>query len=181
MKLTYRELAITARLKGGRAPAVSVMHFPKDEVLYVLNEATNYGDACIKLGLATRKGTKTRPMHNLRRIADHHGIDIDMYLVSHGRYCYTPTMTLERMAREVLLENVVVHRANLKAWLYYYELKEKKCEECGCTDVWNYKSITLELHHMNGVSNDNRLENLQILCPNCHSQTDTHRSRNIQR
>lgn len=42
------------------------------------------------------------------------------------------------------------------------------------------KQITLELHHINGDNMDNRLENLQLLCPNCHSMTDNFRGKNLQ-
>lgn len=45
---------------------------------------------------------------------------------------------------------------------------------CGLTHYWNGQEIVLQLDHINGVSNDNRLENLRFLCPNCHSQTKTH-------
>ena len=51
-----------------------------------------------------------------------------------------------------------------------------KCEICGI-DKWNYKILALEIHHINGVNTDNRLDNLQLLCPNCHSQTETFRGR----
>ena len=56
--------------------------------------------------------------------------------------------------------------------LINHKLKENKCEICGITE-WNGKPITFQLHHKNGNPKDDRLENLQILCPNCHSQTDT--------
>ena len=52
-------------------------------------------------------------------------------------------------------------------------IKEYKCERCGRTE-WEGFPIPLELHHLNGVHNDNRLENLQILCPNCHALTDNY-------
>jgi 5-methylcytosine-specific restriction endonuclease McrA len=47
------------------------------------------------------------------------------------------------------------------------------CAICENNGIWNDKLISLQLDHINGVSNDNRLENLRFLCPNCHSQTST--------
>jgi len=56
--------------------------------------------------------------------------------------------------------------------------KEYKCEHCGI-DEWEGIRIGLELDHISGVRSDNSLENLRLLCPNCHSQTHTFRGRNI--
>lgn len=56
------------------------------------------------------------------------------------------------------------------------KVKEYKCELCN-RKKWNNKKISLELHHKDGDSNNHRLENLQILCPNCHSQTDNYRGK----
>jgi 5-methylcytosine-specific restriction endonuclease McrA len=53
-------------------------------------------------------------------------------------------------------------------------------EKCGLSE-WQGNPLVCELHHINGDSTDNRIENLQILCPNCHSQTDNFRSRNRNR
>jgi Zn finger protein HypA/HybF involved in hydrogenase expression len=65
----------------------------------------------------------------------------------------------------------------LKHRLYSVGLKSNACEECG-TSEWNGKSIECEMDHINGDRTDHRLENLRILCPNCHSQTDTFRAKN---
>ena len=56
-------------------------------------------------------------------------------------------------------------------------VKENKCDECNLTE-WNKKPITVELDHINGDSSDHRLNNLRMLCPNCHSQTPTFRGKN---
>lgn len=55
-----------------------------------------------------------------------------------------------------------------------------QCSECGLEDIWNGKKINLTLDHINGVRNDNRIENLRFLCPNCHSQTETFTGRNAK-
>jgi len=64
---------------------------------------------------------------------------------------------------------------HVKNKLWDLGLKDKKCEICGLTDKYNGKPLTLELHHIDGNRKNNLLQNLQILCPNCHSQTDTFR------
>lgn len=72
---------------------------------------------------------------------------------------------------QVLTEDSSYCRTKLKARLLAEGIKEYKCECCGLTE-WNGKPITLQLHHINGINNDNRLSNLTLLCPNCHSQTE---------
>ena len=72
------------------------------------------------------------------------------------------------------------NRYHVKARLLVEGLKEPRCECCGLTE-WLNRAIALELHHINGDGLDNRLENLLLLCPNCHSQTDTWGGRNKAR
>lgn len=61
-------------------------------------------------------------------------------------------------------------RRHIKLRLIAAGLKTNECEECGLTE-WRNKSLSMALHHINGDGQDNRLENLVLLCPNCHSQT----------
>jgi len=60
-------------------------------------------------------------------------------------------------------------------------LLDYKCLECGNTGTHNDKILTLQIDHINGISNDNRLENLRFLCPNCHSQTETYAGKRLKK
>jgi 5-methylcytosine-specific restriction endonuclease McrA len=75
---------------------------------------------------------------------------------------------------------VATARRHLKARLIQAGLKEQVCELCGLTE-WHGETLSMHLHHVNGDGHDNRLENLQLRCPNCHSQTDTYSGRNRHR
>lgn len=70
--------------------------------------------------------------------------------------------------------------SNLRKRLLSEGLKAYLCEECGLSE-WRGQPIALELDHISGDNVDNRLENLKMLCPNCHAQTPTWRGRNIKR
>lgn len=61
---------------------------------------------------------------------------------------------------------------------YLLHINGNKCSECGIS-LWNGKDIVMELEHKNGDSSNNSLENVCLLCPNCHSQTPTYKSKNI--
>ena len=68
----------------------------------------------------------------------------------------------------------------MKNKIIYEGLKEYRCEMCGNT-TWLDNPIPLELHHKDGNSFNNVFDNLQLLCPNCHSFTDTYRSKNSRK
>ncbi len=59
-----------------------------------------------------------------------------------------------------------------------FEDRERKCQVCGISE-WNGKSIVLEIDHIDGNYENNKPENLRFICPNCHSQTDTYKARNM--
>ena len=82
---------------------------------------------------------------------------------------------------EILIENsLYTSTSRLRNRLIEHKLKENNCEQCGLAK-WLGKPIPLELHHINGVNNDNRLPNLQLLCPNCHALTENYRGKNQSR
>jgi transposase-like protein len=82
---------------------------------------------------------------------------------------------------EILIGNYPnCNSSRLKARLVAEGYKENKCEMCGITE-WNGKEITLQTHHIDGNPKNHKLENLMIVCPNCHSQTESYSGKGQKR
>src|SRR3989344_5852579 len=79
---------------------------------------------------------------------------------------------------KILVDGSYFQSFKLKNRLFSAGLKTKKCEECGWAKYTDDGYLPLELDHINGNRHDNRIQNLRVLCPNCHSLKPTHRGRN---
>lgn len=94
--------------------------------------------------------------------------------------------TQEQWRKKIPLSQICIKgstyaRGSLKKRLLKIGIIRNICYKCNVLPVWKDKPLTLILDHINGVSSDNRIENLQMLCPNCNSQTVTFAGRNIKR
>jgi len=115
----------------------------------------------------------------IKRIAAVYKIDTAHWLgcrSSLGRKYPERKVPLEKL----LVDNKKYQSTELRLRLLEEGLKQSRCECCRL-DCWNGRPIPLELHHANGNTFDNRLGNLQLLCPNCHAQTPNYRAKNIRR
>ena len=77
----------------------------------------------------------------------------------------------------ILVKGSAFQSFKLKSRLFKAGLKPQYCEQCNWAERTYDGYLPLELDHINGNRHDNRLNNLRVLCPNCHSLTDNHRGR----
>lgn len=111
----------------------------------------------------------------LRRWLDEWGISTDHFVGT------PPPPRREAIPLEqILVAGSTYPRTKLKQRLYARGLKTRRCELCGQGEEWRGRRMSLILDHINGVADDNRLENLRIVCPNCAATLDTHCGRNLK-
>lgn len=82
----------------------------------------------------------------------------------------------QQRINEWLLTGKPAAKAAMKAFLF--EEQGGKCAQCGIPNVWNGKPLVFDLEHKDGNSKNDVRENLELICPNCHSQTDTYKGKN---
>lgn len=146
-----------------------------EQFVELLKNSSTISEVLFKLGY-TVKGNSWGYSQIKQRMTD---LNIDFSIFKGKKSIYKNTI-VKKVAPEVLLKDNCKHARNvLRRCILRDNLLPYKCAICGLTE-WNGKTLSLELDHINGKNNDNRLENLRFLCPNCHSQTSTYGSRNQQ-
>ena len=145
-----------------------------EQFVELLKKSSTISEVLFKLGYTT-KGNSWGYSQIKRRMTD---LNLD-YSIFKGK-SYLANKKHDKISeQDILRENCKHQRTVLRRYVIKNDLIPYKCAICGCTE-WQGKTLSLELDHINGINNDNRLENLRFLCPNCHSQTSTYGSRNQQ-
>lgn len=147
------------------------LKYQKDNLTEIVKNSKSISDVINKLGLRNAGGN----FKTIKNYIETYKIDI-----THFESDKLRIVKLKELSKEnkidltlILVENSTYSRTSLKRRLVEENVLEYKCEKCSNIGEWLGEKITLQLDHKNGIFNDNRIENLRFLCPNCHSQTDT--------
>lgn len=138
-------------------------NYDKDKVCAAVAKSTTYTEVLEYLGIPSRGGNNA----TIKRVIDGIGLDVSHFMGRRANTVYHKDIPLD----EYINGGKKIKSAHLLAKLIKAGVKQRKCESCGIVD-WNSKPIVLHLHHCDGNPDNNSLDNLQVLCPNCHSQTD---------
>lgn len=150
--------------------------YEKEFIQKVVNDSVSYKESLIKMGLRAAGGN----YKILKKYINLYGLSISHFESPEEvskRNLFKDKIPLD----EVLVENSTYSRTSLKIRLYDAKILERECSLCGQDENWNGMKISLILDHINGVYNDNRLENLRIVCPNCNAGLDTHTGKNANK
>lgn len=147
----------------------------KEEILEAINNSNSIKEVISKLGEQDKGGKRK----TFIKVCDYYDINLDEIRTKglKNRNYYNKVNNFE----EYFIENSPVSRKEIKKVILKNSLKNYKCNVCGNEGIWNNQKLTLQLEHINGINNDNRLENLTFLCPNCHSQTETYCGKNNEK
>jgi len=145
-----------------------IWSIPSEEFESLVKKSTRIGQILRHFNLANKGGNS----NTVKRRIKCENIDISHITLGKGSN-KGKRFAPKKSDDELFCENSKTNRHHIKQRIIRNNLIKYECSECGLGDMWNDKKIVLQLEHKNGISYDNRLENLTFLCPNCHSQTDT--------
>jgi 5-methylcytosine-specific restriction endonuclease McrA len=145
-----------------------VWSISSEEFKDLVKKSSTIGQILRYFGLTNKGGNS----NTVKRRVKHENIDMSHITLGKGSN-KGKRFSPRKSDAEFFCENSTIKRGSIKQRIIRNNLIKYECSECGLGDMWNNKKIVLQLEHKNGIGNDNRLENLTFLCPNCHSQTDT--------
>ena len=158
----------------GRKRTSIVWKVDQEELVSLVKNSGALADVLRAIGL----DPKGRNLHTLKQRLEEENIDYSHIPMGRGSNRNRTGLGRDKKPlSEVMVKDSIYPTNNLKKRLLREGILENKCSICGLGPEWNGKELVLQLDHINGDSKDHRLENLQIICPNCHTQTDNYAGR----
>lgn len=141
----------------------------KEQIEDMAAACINMSEFAVKLGYRSKGCYST-----IRKKCDELGISLE-------HFTGVSANNIKRSPENIFIENSDASQSVLRRWYTKGEYTPYKCAICGQEPFWNGKELTLTLDHINGINNDDRLENLRWVCPNCDRQLDTFCAKNAHR
>lgn len=143
------------------------MRYTKDKLEFAISGAKSWAAVCRYFNVKPATGSQS----HIKKRAEGFGLDFSHFT---GRGWSRGKSFKRRPIQDYLVKDgPFIGSHALKLRLYDEGIKDRVCELCGLRE-WMSKEIRFDLDHINGDHGDNRLDNLRIVCPNCHSQTPTY-------
>jgi hypothetical protein len=149
-------------------------YWSKEEFIEVVKGSKTIREVLRHFGLPSNQGHYNRMFHKTVKELN---LDISHIMNSVKNQEFKKKIPLE----ELLIANSHRSTKTLKRRLLREDVMEDKCAKCGQLPLWNNEILVMQLDHINGDIADNRIENLRLLCPNCHSQTETYGGKNSKK
>ena len=137
----------------------------KEEAEKIVKECYSIADFCRKVGWQPR-GDNYKIFH---KYVKQYNLDISHF--TGNKTNLNNLLNVGISKEEFFKKDKLIKACDIKKKIFKEGLKENKCEICGLTE-WLNNPIKLQIHHIDGDHMNNEIENIQLLCPNCHSQTE---------
>lgn len=156
-------------------------NYTDEELQNIIDNSCSYHDVLIRVGLSERSGN----FQTLHRIVKERNLSYEQLSKNRINHMSNNGKNSVRKHQiplnEILIENsTYTNMSCLKKRLLDEDILKYQCSICGISE-WNGKPLSLQIDHKNGKHTDNRLGNLRLLCPNCHSQTETFAGRKLKK
>lgn len=147
-----------------------IWSFTNTAFIALINRHTSFANIIRELQLRQTGGN----YKTLQGRIQEESVNIDHILHNKNKFTQVAIGKNTIPLEQILIENSTYTSGNdLKKRLLAAKLLINQCAECDQVPFWNNKPLILQLDHINGIHNDNRITNLRLLCPNCHTQTET--------
>lgn len=145
--------------------------FTKEELSVMCAESESYRELAGKIGYSPNGGSNIK---TVKEMCEKYELDTSHF---NGQGHTKNVGRIKTPTEKYLNNEQAITSYKLRNRLFAEGYFEKKCYRCGLTE-WLGEPIPLELHHKDGNKRNNNLDNLEILCPNCHYFTDTYKTKN---
>jgi hypothetical protein len=152
-------------------------NYTENQLVIAVKSSRSYAQVLSHLGIKSSGSMQARLKKEINRL----GIDVSHFtgmLWNKGKTILDDERIAGQKGTDIFVENSKYSKFYIRQLILKKDIIPYKCTGCGNQGTWQDKKLTLQLDHVNGNPQDQRIENLRFLCPNCHSQTETYCSKN---